>query len=200
MSSRFRWVLPAILLIAVTSAAMAQVVMVELPSDIATIEEFITFRDATADTPEGGAAVFVLAMILRTQDEDLGHDALVVALDAGELRSDAAGYRGFTLGNRPGEFVRRYLDPSPYLAHSYVLDTSPDDQYALPPNRTVGLTRNRLSVISDDRVKVFVASSGADTPRPITLQRNNRGVWKAYEYSSLFVGVRPPAQVVDDPL
>jgi hypothetical protein len=181
-------------------AVGAQAVFVDLPEDITTVEDFVAFRDATATTPEGGAAVFVLAMILRTQDEELGHDALVIALDSGELRSDASGYRGYSLGNRASEFVRRYLDPRPYLAWSYLLDTDPEDGYAEPLEWTVGLTRNRLSEISDTRVKVFVACSGADTPRPITLQQNNRGIWKAYEYSSLFVGIRAPEEPEDDPL
>jgi hypothetical protein len=192
--------IPGILLFTLAAMAYGQATIVEIPRAISSAEQFTAFRDQTATNPEGAVAVFVLAMILRTQDPGLGHDALVIALDAGELRSDATGYRGFTLGNRASEFVRRYLDPAPYLARSYVLETVPAEAYELPDIWQIGITRNRVSVISDDRVRVFVASSGADSPRPVTLQRNNRGIWKAYEYSSLFVGVRPPEQESDDPL
>ena len=37
-------------------------------------------------------------------------------------------------------------------------------------------------------------------PRPISLHRNDKGIWKAYEMSSLFLNVSPPASTnpVDD--
>ncbi|WP_167882958.1 DUF6935 domain-containing protein [Leptospira barantonii] len=35
--------------------------------------------------------------------------------------------------------------------------------------------------------------SGADTPRPVTLKKNAKGVWKAREFSSLLVGIKKPA-------
>lgn len=45
----------------------------------------------------------------------------------------------------------------------------------------------------DGLVKLFLYSSGADSPRPIQLSRNDKGLWKAYSWSSLESGVRPPA-------
>lgn len=194
------WLTGALLLVICTAVGGAQAVDITLPARVTTIEELIAFRDATALTPEGGAAVFVLALLLMEQDATLGRSALVIALDAGELRRDANGYQGYALGNRAEDFVTRYLAPKPYLARSYLTGTTPEDGYTAPATRTVQLTRNTSSVVSEDRIKVFVACTGADTPRPITLLRNNRGVWKALEYSSLFVGVRPPPAVVDDPL
>ena len=196
------WMVTAAL-VALCSAAIpagAQSVDIALPAAVTTLQDFIAFRDATAQTPEGGAAVLVLAMLLYERDAKLGHDAMVIALDAGELRQDADGYQGFTLGNRAEDFVTRYLVPRPYLARSYLVGTSPETRYQAPATPTVRLGRNASSEISAERIKVFVSCTGADTPRPVTLQRNNRGVWKAYEYSTLFVGVRPPAEVVDDPL
>ncbi len=186
----------------VCSAALAgaQSVDVDLPAGVATTEDFLLFRDAAAQSPEGGAAVFVLAMLLFEQDATLGRNAMVIALDANELRQDPAGYQGYAPGNRADDFVSRYLVPRPYLARSYLLGTSPENGYNPPESRAVRLSRNSTSTIAGDQVKVFVSCTGADTPRPITMRRNNRGVWKAYEYSSLFVGVRPPAAVADDPL
>ncbi len=178
----------------------AQTVTLELPSGITTVDAFIEYRDANADSPEGGAAVFLLSMLLWETDPALGHDAMVIALDASELRAHAEGYRGFTLGNRATDFTSRYLVPRPFLARSYLVGTSPGNGYHAPGLWTIELSRNPSSVISEDRVKVFVTSTGADSSRPITLQRNNRGVWKAYEFSSLFVGIRPPQEEEDDPL
>ena len=54
--------------------------------------------------------------------------------------------------------------------------------------------------VQAERAKVFVWSSGADSPRPLTLIKNNRGLWKATNWSSLTVGIRPPAAPLDDDL
>jgi hypothetical protein len=51
-----------------------------------------------------------------------------------------------------------------------------------------------------DTAKRFVHSSGADSPRPLTLRKNNRGLYKVTSWSSLQVGVRPPVETVDDDL
>ena len=40
--------------------------------------------------------------------------------------------------------------------------------------------------------KVFFSCSGADSPRPITLARNKRGIWKASGWHSLLVTVKAP--------
>lgn len=178
----------------------AQETSIDLPEVPATIEEFVAFRDATATTPEGGAAVFVLAMLQYVADEKLGLEALTVALDRYHLSKSNAVYRGFG----PGLSVRRqfkdYLGTRPYLAASYVAGTSPDTGYQLPEQLKVSLSRNAYSNLAPNRIKVFVACSGAASPRPMTLQVNNRGIWKAYEFSSFLVGVRPPVEAVDDDL
>ena len=55
-------------------------------------------------------------------------------------------------------------------------------------------------MVGEDTAKMFVWSTGADSPRPVHLVKNNRGVWKAKNWNSLSVGVRAPVQVVDDDL
>lgn len=41
-----------------------------------------------------------------------------------------------------------------------------------------------------------MVSNGADNPRSITLQKSKRGEFKLYEFSSIFVGVRPALQPI----
>lgn len=184
--------------VALAVGVSAQAVQIAVPGDFADIEDFIAFRDEVASTPEGGAAVFVAAMLLYELHEEIAEAAMVVALDRELLAADATGYAGFAPARSVQDFVDRYLIPRPYIARSYILETDPEDAYALPDEWVLGITRNRFSVIDENTIKVFVASSGAATPRPITLRRNNRGVWKAHEFSSLFVGVVPPVETVDD--
>ncbi len=47
---------------------------------------------------------------------------------------------------------------------------------------------------------MYLWSTGADTPRPIALERNDKGLWKAFEWSSLEVDVRPPSRRTRDEL
>ena len=80
------------------------------------------------------------------------------------------------------------------------LGTSPDNGYTLPePPYTLEITRNPYSEINENTVKVFVLSSGADSPRPVTLKQNSRGIWKV-SVESLILGIREPvtADPVDD--
>jgi hypothetical protein len=59
--------------------------------------------------------------------------------------------------------------------------------------------KNQYSDIDANTVKVFVKCTGADSPRPITLVKNDKGIWKAKEFSSLLVGIKaPPSNVKDD--
>lgn len=84
----------------------------------------------------------------------------------------------------------------PFIAASYFKGALPENGYAVPADSSLKLeiTRNKYSVISGDEVKVFVYSSGASSPRPVRLKRNSSGIWKADEFSSLVVGVKPPAE------
>jgi hypothetical protein len=189
-----------LLICGISAVLYSEETVISIPSDIDTIEEFLTFRDGSAGTPEGGAAVLVQALLLFEQDHGLGHDALVIALDRNSLSKTSGGYKGFTYSPSIREYVNRYIKTKPYLARSYIQATTPQDGYMLPEELEITISKNIHSTISEDRVKVFIHSTGADTPRPVTLQRNNRGIWKAAELSSLFVGVRPPVETVDDDL
>lgn len=164
------------------------------------MEEFLSLRDEIAESPEGGAAVYVVALIMFTRDEDLGTDALTAALDRSMIKSDPQGYKGYSPVWPFSDKLRRYLRPKPYIARSYIDGTSPGGAYELPePPYMVVLSRNKYSVIAEDEVKVFVSSSGADSPRPVTLLRNNREIWKV-KVESLILGIRPPEETIDDDL
>ncbi len=167
----------------------------------ATMDDFLALRDNLPKTPEGGAALFVVAMYGYTQDPDLGTDMFTVALDRTRLSQNAGGYKGFVPAASVMNYPKSYLIPKPYLARSYFMETGPDTGYTLPqPPYTVRLTRNKHSQQNNGDVKIFVDCSGADSPRPIILRQNNRGIWKAVNVNSLFVGIRPPKEVINDDL
>lgn len=172
--------------------------MIETDKVPTTIEEFIAFRDKVANTPEGGAAVFAMAMVLYTQNKELGNQALTIALDLSQVEEGNV-YKGyqppsslnFHLGN---------LSEKTYIARSYVQGTSPANGYSIPAGKVKFKTsRNPYSEQDNGDIKVFIQSTGADSPRPIALRKNDKGLWKAVNYNSLFVGVAYPVEnVVDD--
>jgi hypothetical protein len=165
----------------------------------ASIDELIALRDRIATDPQGGAAVFVVALLLHSRDRALGAQALTVAVDRGRLQESAAGFRGFSLLPADLRQIERQLEGRPYLPRSYLVGTSPANGYAEPPLPwTIQCATTPTSGdASTGTLKLFVPSSGADSPRPITLRRNDRGLWKASEWSSLIVGIRPPAPAPD---
>lgn len=171
----------------------------EIPNDV---EAFLALRNRLATTPEGGAAVFAVALVCLTRDEELGRAALTIAIDRSQLSEGAKGYKGFQPSNMELQSFKERIAAKPYVALSYLAGTAPEAGYALPVGpltvkiRNQGLAHER----SEDTAKLFVHSTGADSPRPLALVKNNRGLWKAKGWSSLTVGVRPPVEVVDDDL
>jgi hypothetical protein len=183
-------------------ASMSQLPPVTIGKLPTTIEEFVALRDAIAHEPQGGAALMVVALIVAADDEELGSSCLTVAVDRARLQESAAGYKGYSLQTADHRRIKEQLKGRAYLPRSYLKGTTPVDGYAPPPLPwTIELATNPYSGDpSSGAVKLFVASSGADSPRPIAVKRNDKGIWKASEWSSLIVGIRAPVVASDDPL
>ncbi|MGE0709748.1 MAG: hypothetical protein AB7N76_21995 [Planctomycetota bacterium] len=172
---------------------------VEVPKLPASVEEFTAWRDQVATTPEGGMAVYVVALAVYAKDQELGLKLLTIAIDQHFLVPSAQGVGGKAPQAISVQAWRDRIKPKPYIARSYFAGTSVDGGYALPQG-PLEIEYTEVRDEGGERAKVFVVSSGADSARPITLQKNNRGVWKAWEWSSLEVGVRPPKVTKDDDL
>lgn len=159
-----------------------------------TIEDFVELRNQLASTPEGGAATFVVAMMMYTENETLGMQAFTVVLDQNNLVEGGTKsvYMGYSPSLGVQQDIRNYYGKhKDHLANSYIVGTSHTDNYKLSsaPYK-MAFTRNRYTEQTDGSMRIFIKCNGADTPRPITLKKNNRGIWKVTNYSSLFVGVR----------
>jgi hypothetical protein len=177
-----------------------EVTIDKMPS---TLEEFIAMRDKVATTPDGGAATWVVAAILYGRDPALGLQALTVATDKQWLQEDASGkgYKGWVLDNAEQQRMKERLGGKDHVARSYVAGTSPANAYALPAGAMkVRVKEQGNSKADDTSMKLFVYSTGTDSPRPILLKKNDKGLWKAHEWSSLQVGCRPPVVKVSDDL
>jgi hypothetical protein len=169
------------------------------------VEEFLVLRDRLATTPEGGAAVFVVALLKYAEDQALGEQFLTVAIDGKWLVDRPNGYKGRAPGPRYMQALRERIAGKPYVARSYVQGSSPENNYAVAAPFTIKIleqsgdkSANAKARSDNGLVKLFVYSTGADRPRPLQVNQNDKGLWKAYNWGSLEAGVRPPVVTQSD--
>lgn len=169
-----------------------------------TVEEFKTLRDRIATTPEGGAAAFVIALKMYFDNPAVGIQCVIMQCHLPTLSQGSGpnSYGGYTLGNSDRSTLETQRERSPWVMSSYFPGATPENNYQMPSGafKLRFSTNNYSGNASEGTLKVFIPSSGADSPRPVTMVRNDRGVWKATMWSSLIVGCRPPASArpVDD--
>ncbi len=158
---------------------MPDVVLHDVPTDVS---QFTEKLKTLGESPEGAAAAVIIGLALMAMDREMGRKCIAAAdpsLPASRLR-----------------FVEERLEGKEYLPNSYILGTSPENRY-LPqqPPLVIRFTTNPHSGDpAQGRVKLFVECSGADSPRPITVEKNQDGLWTAVEWSSILSGIRPPVQ------
>lgn len=170
----------------------------------ANMEEFVALRDKLAVTPDGGAAIYVLAAILYTQNQELGLQAITVATDLKWLEKDTTGkgYKGYIPWKAEQQRLReRFLSGKEYVPRCYVQGTSAENGYALPAGGwKIKVKEQAGAAAADGTFKLFVYCTGADSPRPMTLRRNDKGLWKVNDAGSLQVACRAPVAKVSDDL
>jgi hypothetical protein len=146
--------------------------------------------------------MMIIALLLYTESEELGQQCLTVAVDRKWLQEGPKGYKGWQLRVRDMQLIRSQIKSRTHIPKSYVKGATPENGYELPalPYEFEVSSNPYSGDPESGEYKVFVASSGASSPRPVTVRRNKRGIWKAYEWSSLLVGVREPVLEMDDEL
>ena len=173
---------------------MRTITINSLPS---TIEDFVALRDKIATTPEGGATIFLLALKIYVQNEKLGEQCFVVAAERQALQTGDI-YKGFQLSNSSLNLIKSQLAQNPKIPDSYIQGATPENNYSVSLPYVYSYSENKFSGSeAEGRIKLFVRSYGADSDRPITVVRNNRGLWKANNWSSVIVGIKKP-QIDDD--
>jgi len=170
----------------------------EIHSLPSTVEEFRQWRDSVAGTPEGGAAAFAVALTVFAEDPVLGIQLLTMALDAGQLSSGTEG-----IGGRQPARLRDFKDRNgrnPHIARSMFQGTSPEAGYALPPFPLIIKFKDSPAAPAGDETKIFIYTTGAPSPKPLSLKRNDKGMWKATEWSSFQGNCRAPVIARPDDL
>lgn len=95
------------------------------------------------------------------------------------------------------QFIRDRLAGKQYKVNSFFLGSSPENGYTPAKPYAIEVSDNPYSYPQADRATLYVQSSGADSPRPITLRKKpSTGQWFLVEIQCL-ADIRVP--VADDP-
>lgn len=161
-----------------------------------TAEEFTQMRNQMARTPEGGAAMTVAALLAFSKDKKVGLQCLTLILDKRNvIRGNVI--KGYAPLGSVMYHVNRISGYNmwPYLGFAYLKGATSANNYGVSAPYTV-VTKRQKNSGSDasGKVKVFIEIDGY-RPRPVSLHRNDKGIWKAYEMSSLFLNVSQPANM-----
>jgi len=187
-------ILAVAILFSITATKAQTVNVKKLPTSV---DEFLKLRKEISKTPEGGATLFLVALKIYTQNPELGHKCFVIAVDRGALREGDV-YKGFDILRYDMRLIKDQMAKNNKIPNSYIQGTSPDNNYTTNAPFTYKFKSNPSSGdLSKGIYKKFVFCTGADSPRPMTMKKNDKGYWKVSSWSSVLVGVKKPA-VIDD--
>jgi len=129
---------------------------------------------------------------------DLAKQCFVTIVDRGSLKQGNV-YKGYQLLDTDMNLIKRQMANDKNIPNSYIKGSKPENHYAVKLPYVYEFSANKYS---GDKAagsfKLFVACSGASSPRPMHLKRNNRGIWKVTNWSSVLVGIAKPP--IDDDL
>ncbi|PLW91687.1 MAG: hypothetical protein C0592_14615 [Marinilabiliales bacterium] len=156
------------------------------------LEQFIELRNQIATTPEGGLACFIIALREYAEKGEEALPWLIICREINDLQesNQPGNYKGYTLGRSELSRINSQFARQKYIANSYFVGATPENNYTVPATAEFQFSSNKYSGDpSEGETKIFVGCSGASTPRPSRLKRNEKGIWKVKEYSSLIVGI-----------
>ncbi len=149
----------------------------ELPE---AVEEMKQRMAQQAEDPVAAVKLWFEALFVYMEDSKTGSD--MISLVMYEPAWDAPANQ---------IFVDR-LNERPWIFRSYAQGTRPQDGYRMDPDDFELVVTEVRGEPEDGTVRIFLRSSGADNPRPIVMRKGDDGLFRAYLYSPIYVGVRPP--------
>lgn len=144
-----------------------------------TIEEFLSLPQSAMSTPFDTAALTVIALNMYTENKELSFKML------DSLRGPRP------LNNMDKQFISDRFRGKDYLMRSYFDGSSAENDYTPCVPYTVTVSENQYSYAEAGFAKLFVACSGADSPRPVQLRKAKDGKWYLWE-QFLLTGIRQP--------
>ncbi|MGM9606351.1 MAG: DUF6935 domain-containing protein [Oscillospiraceae bacterium] len=145
------------------------------------VEQMSALPEAAMDTPFKTAALTVCALCAFAADQNVGTDLL-----------------NFLRGPRPlnGQDISFIKDrfrggERSYIIFSYFAGATPENNYTPNQPYTVTVTSDAHSYDEQNYARLYIASGGADSPRPIKLRKKADGQWCLWE-QYLLTDIRQP--------
>ena len=158
---------------------MSVITMDRLPK---TLEDLKAMSQATLKNPEEVAALTVAALALYPENP-----------------AETEKMLDFLRGPRPlngmdKQFIKDRFRGKPYLMRSYFVGSTPENNYTPAQPYRVSVSENANSRSEDGYRTLYVACSGADSPRPLKLRNKpSTGEWFLWE-QQLLTGIRIPKE------
>lgn len=162
-----------------------------------TLAKFLELRNQIAAKPQGAVVMMLVAMRIYQQYPVEGMKCLTAACTnplVVPATNNPGTYEGYVMGNISE--LKLKLESLSYLPFVYYQGASPSNNYtpSAPPYVTEMLVNQYSYIESNDgstRIKVFVKTLGADSPRPVTVRKIG-DYYRITEYSSLYLAPKPP--------
>ena len=143
-------------------------------------EQLRALPEAAMDTPFQTAALTVCALCAFAADQAVGTGLLNV------LRGPRP------LSGQDISFIKdRFRGGRTYIPFSYFAGATPDNNYTPTQPYTVTVTSDARSYDEQGYARLYIASGGADSPRPIKLRKKADGQWCLWE-QYLLTDIRQP--------
>lgn len=156
---------------------MSVITMDRLPK---TLEDLKAMPQATLKNPEEVAALTVAVLALYPENP-----------------AETEKMLDFLRGPRPlngmdKQFIKDRFRGKAYLMRSYFVGSTPENNYTPTLPYRVSVSENANSRSEDGYLTLYVACSGADSPRPLKLRNKpSTGEWFLWE-QQLLTGIRIP--------
>lgn len=143
-------------------------------------EEMKALPEASMDTPFKTAALTVCALCAFAASPDIGIEMLNC------LRGPRP------LSGIDISFIKdRFRGERTYIPFSYFAGAKPENDYTPTQPYTVTVTSDAHSYDEQGYARLYIASGGADSPRPIKLRQKGDGQWCLWE-QYLLPDIRQP--------
>ncbi len=166
------------------SVEFASITIKQLPQNV---DEFLEIRDRLALSPNGGAACFLIALIVYAKNNHLGTKLLTMTIDR-EFLVQGNSYNGFQPRSTDLNVINDLLKQKPYFFYAYTSACQPDKEInSLSSEISFDFVRNPPTAYKEGNEiqRVLVRCSADTKPRMIKLRKDYKDFWKVYEWSSI---------------
>ena len=165
------------------------------------LSEFTALHAQEARTVEGAVKCLVVAAYewFGNKNPD-GSKMYALCLPNDQVDGNGNAKRGYYMeqfGKKAGSSISKGQTKAPIPA-SYFGGT-PQNHYK--PNYQTKITQDHKYKLkrqdTETDKKIMVQSGGKDMPSPVCLKQNKHGIWKIFEYSSLYTGIKTDEDLTD---